>query len=530
MYLIEFEVQYIRDNIYINRKKLKLFLDKCNTLCNNINPIYCPNCRNLIESELSLNYKFSNYILKDKNSNKSYEVIRNSIKNDYIRMNYCNNNYDNSIYNYYSFNEYPENFNHQNFNYQCNDQNDYNLEYNYQFYNQQYYDQQCYNNLNKESNYYFDDETKTISDLTFDEKNEKKYDDNISIDENNEDISNKYKVLKDEVNEETVLKDEVNEETVLKDEVNEETVLKDEVNEETVLKDEINEETVLKDEVNEETVLKEVKLSKKEKNRLKKERKKERKREENEKNIKKHIDEEIFLKESIELNRNEILNKLNQLNIENYDIIKSYSYEELLEIYNYPIVYDMKKKYLLEFCKSKKTFDLDDIFEDDFDILEKYYKKKNENYNTVNNIRTYISKSEFNKYFFTSIYLKIKTNFQLTIFIKLKNGKILAQPHVSEKERRFFDLILEKDNSINKYFSDYIIMNVIDPFKNEKEKKYGNKYDKYIENLDNKKKITTQESLLFSYHKMLENEGTFCIGKEGILKIKKNNEIEKVYN
>ena len=533
MYLIEFGVRYSSDyyiNIFNKKKQINLFINKCNNLCNCINPIFCFNCINLIESELTLNYKFSNYVLKDKNTNKTYEVIRDSIKNDYIRMNYCNNNYDNSNYN-----EYPENFNYQNFNYH---------------YDTHYYDQQYYHSSNDDSNYYFDDETKTLSDITFEE--------NVKI---NEDIN-----LKEEINENKVLEDK---DTKLEDKVNEDDTSENEICEEInkdeneiceeinkdeneiceeinkdenevceeinkdenevcenkyEISEEINKEVISDNEVSEK-----IKLSKKDKNKLKKDRKKQRKKEEKEKNLKKIDDEQKILEQNIELNKIEMIDKLSKLNIENFESIKLLPYESLIKKFKDPILYNLKAIYYKKYGKSKMIPNLSNYFKNDFNDLENYYKEKNENNQTVSMIKTYISKSEFNEYYFSSIYLQMLQQ-NLSIFIKDKNGKIYAEPYEDKNNKvlKFYELIFDEDDQINNFFNDYIIINIIKPFEKKKQKELED-YDKYLNKLENRQKITYKESLLVLYNYMNKRGGRFCFGKHGYIIFDSDNNNKKIY-
>jgi hypothetical protein len=434
-------------------------------------------------------------------------------------MNYCNNNYDNSNYI-----EYPENFNYQNFNYQ----ND------CQFYDQQYYNQQYYNNLNEDPNYYFDDETKTLSDITFEEKSEKKYGDTNLKDEVNEDkiledkdINLEDKVHEDEITENEICEEINKDENVVCEEINKDDISENEICEEINkydISEEINKEVISENEVSEK-----IKLSKKDKNKLKKDRKKQRKKEENEKNLKKIDDEEKILEQNINLNKIEMIDKLSKLNIENFESIKLLPYESLIKKFKDPILYNLKAIYYKEYGKSKMIPNLSNHFKNDFNDLENYYKEKNENNQTVDMIKTYISKSEFNEYYFTSIYLQmLKQN--LSIFIKDKNGKIYAEPYEDKNNKvlKFYELIFQEDDQINNFFNDYIIMNIIKPFEKKKQKELED-FDKYLKNLLKRQKLTYKESLLILYNYMNEIGGRFCFGKHGYIIFDSDNNNKRIY-
>ena len=102
------------------------------------------------------------------------------------------------------------------------------------------------------------------------------------------------------------------------------------------------------------------------------------------------------------------------------------------------------------------------IYDDfkDFELSEKQ---------SVDKIVSYFKKSNFNRFYFNSIYELIYFN-KLIIFIKDKNGNILdTEISKNNDEVTFYEEILEKE--INEYFRDYMIKVLIIPFIKKERKK-----------------------------------------------------------
>ena len=582
MDLTYFNVGYSKNNIKIlnKKKKFNLIINKCNDYCNNVNPIFCFNCLYLIESNPILNSKFSNYILVDKKTNKFYEVLRHSLKNDLMRMNYCNNNCTNSIYNNHNSYNYDQQFyNQQFYNQQCYDQQCYNQQcynqqcYNEQSYNEQSYDQECYNeqcydqqcynqqrydqecyneqcydqeynNFEEESNYNFDNETnysKTISEITLDKtveiNDENSHDlvcNDFSEDEASEDSNCKKDILED-----IVLKEQVSEDEVLENQVSEDKVLENKVSEDKVSNEQVLEEEISEDQVREEifedpifeNLMNEIenckkkvkKLSKKEKNKLKNERRKQRKRKEEEKKREEEEEEKKLFENEYELNRLDMIDKLSKLDIENYEIIKNLSYEQLKKKIDHPIIYDIKRKLYKLYGRKKGDINLDmNIYKDfkDFDLSKQYI---------VDRVKTYLNKSEFNRFYFNCIYEYIYFN-KLNILIIDKNEKMYDWQFYNKKHEndlKFYEQIF--DNEINEYLRDYIVEIIIKPFIEKKKDELKDKYDNYEEKLLKRNKVSYEESLLIIYKKMIEIDGKLHFGRKGWLVFDENNDVKKIY-
>ena len=604
MILTYFNVGYYENNIRVfnKKKKFNLIINKFNDFFNNVNPIFCFNCLYLIQSNPILNSQFSNYILIDKKTKKFYEVLRHSLKNDFMRMNYCNNNCTNSIYNNYnSFNNLQcydqqsyeqqcydqqcydqqcydqqcydqQSYDQQSYNQQCYDQQNYDQQCNYQQCNdQQNYDQQCndqefndeesyeqefndeqsndqefndeqFNDqeCNEEQNYdqrcyNFEEESncsKTISEITLDKteeiNDEKSYD--LVYNDISKEVSIEKEVSKNEVSENNDFKDNISENEVLKN-----SNLKDDLHKYKNYKDELHEKVVFEDPIFEiektnknlneiKNCKKEVKkLSKKEKNKLKNERRKHKKKEEEEKKRKIEEEEKKLFENSYELNRLDMIDKLNKVNIENYEIIKNLSYQELKKKMEFPIIYDIKRKFYKLYGKMKNDINLNmNIYKDfkDFDLSKQYI---------VDRVKTYLNKSEFNRFYFNCIYEYIYFN-NLNIIIKDKEDKIYDWQFYNKKYEnnlKFYEQIFE--NEINEYLRDYIIEIIIKPFIKKKKDELKDKYNQYEKKLLKRNKVSYEESLLIIYNKMIEIDGKFYFGRKGWLIFDEDNNVKKVY-
>ena len=223
------------------------------------------------------------------------------------------------------------------------------------------------------------------------------------------------------------------------------------------------------------------------------------------------------------LNRINLLEKFNKLIIDEKElkIINTLSYKELSDRIKKPIIYDIKNKLLeLYNIKNPNVILNMQIYDDfkDFELSEKQ---------SVDKIVSYLKKSNFNRFYFNSIYELIYFN-KLIIFIKDKNGNILdTEISKNNDEVTFYEEILEKE--INEYFRDYMIKVLIIPFIKRKKEELKNKYQEYEDKLFKKKVLSFEENLLINYRGMIKIEGNMYFGKKGIFKFDKDNNVSKFY-
>ena len=569
MTITYFNTSYFENSIKVHNQKISycLYITKCNYLCNSINPIYCENCRNLIEYNPDLNYYFSDYILFDKKLNNYYYVLKNSLNNKIIKNNNLNNYYESTEeYNYCNNNQYcnhPYNeFNH--INNECNIDNECNDNYDNENTENNNFDQQS--NISEitikqddihEKNDEKNDEIKSIKlIISKQEKNKLKNkrkkerkkkkktnqilnkhieEDEISINKNeiivakeNEISINKKEIIVAEEDEISINKNEIivaeedeisiNKNEIIVAEEDEISINKNEII--VAEEDEISEKSLKFDKENE------IKLSKQEKNKLKKQRKKTRKKEKQVKENLKKEEEDNLIMEVINKNKQQLIDKITKIGelniINNYVSLKDLSYIELEEKLKEPVIFNMEDEYYKFYKNGHNYINLDKYILKDFEKLEM------KNSDIVNRIKNWIDKSKFNKYYFNCIYNLLFFN-QLNVFIKDEKGKTTNLNLLGKNNDsiNFFEVILIED--VNEYFENYIILLEIEPFVKNKKKELKDKYEQYESNLLKKEKITIKESLLILNKEMIKRNGKLCFGKQGFFVFDNYNNLEKQY-